>query len=65
MSRMRRRRVADVEIISPKRIHTPHQLKTKTGDGKDLVVVSGYAEVEGTDLQGNADGTWNRKDLQS
>ena len=57
--------MADVEIISPKRIHTPHQLKTKTGDGKDLVVVSGYAEVEGTDLQGNADGTWNRKDLQS
>jgi hypothetical protein len=56
--------MADVEIISPKLIHTPHQLKAKTDDGKDLVVVSGYAEVEGTDLQGNADGTWNRKDLQ-
>ena len=43
----------------------PQQLKSKTGDGKDLVVVSGYAEVEGTDLQGNVDGTLEpRKDLQ-
>jgi hypothetical protein len=28
-----------------------------------MLVLSGYAEIDGNDLKGNADGTWNRKDL--
>jgi hypothetical protein len=53
----------DLEVIFPERFHTTHELRTKTGDDKDLVVLSGYAEIDGKDLRGNADGTWNRKNL--
>ncbi len=52
-----------IEVIFPKLFHTTHELRTKTGDGQDLVVFSGYAEIDGNDLKGNKDGTWNRKDL--
>jgi hypothetical protein len=52
-----------VEVIAPERLHTTHELRTRTGDGRDLVVLSGYAEIDGEDLRGNPDGTWNRKDL--
>jgi hypothetical protein len=54
----------DIAIIEPERFHTQHDLRTTTGDGKDLVVLSGYAEIDGKDLKGNSDGTWNRKDLR-
>jgi hypothetical protein len=54
---------SELEGIVPFRIVTPHELRTKTGDGRDMVILSGYAEVRGEDLQGNPDGTWNRKDL--
>jgi hypothetical protein len=53
----------DVEVIEPERFHTTHELHTRTGDDRDMVVLSGYAEIDGKDLQGNPDGTWNRKDL--
>jgi hypothetical protein len=55
--------MADVPVVVPIQIHTPHRLITKTGDGRDLVVVSGYAEVRGGDLQGNPNGTWRHRDL--
>jgi hypothetical protein len=29
-----------------------------------MVVLSGYLLIRGTDLRGNPDGTWNRKDLK-
>jgi hypothetical protein len=49
--------------IEPEAFHTTHELRTKTGDGRDMVVLSGYAEIDGNDLRGNPDGSWNRKDL--
>jgi hypothetical protein len=52
-----------IEVIEPERFHTTHDLRTRTGDGRDLVVLSGYAEIDGNDLKGKPDGTWNRKDL--
>lgn len=55
--------MADVPVVHPIRIVTPQQLRTKTGTGEDLVVLSGYAEVKGGDLQGNPEGTWSHKDL--
>ena len=55
--------MADLEIIEPEAFHTTHELRTRTGDGRDMVVLSGYAEIDGKDLQGNPDGTWNRKEL--
>ena len=54
----------DVPIIPDRGRVTTHQLRTRTGDGRDMVVESGYILIRGTDMQGNADGTWNRKDLQ-
>ena len=54
---------ADPVQIGIQRMVSQQDLRTKTGDGKDLVVVSGYAEIKGTDLMGNADGTWNRRVL--
>jgi hypothetical protein len=56
--------MADPPIIRPERFHTTHEVRTRTGDGRDMVILSGYAEIDGKDLQGNDDGTWNRKDLQ-
>ncbi len=53
----------DLEVIEPKRFHTKHELRSRTGDNRDLVVLSGYAEIDGNDLKGNPDGTWNRKHL--
>jgi len=55
--------VNGVVTIEPERFHTRHELRTRTGDGRDMVVMSGYAEIDGSDLQGNPDGTWNRRDL--
>ena len=54
---------AQIVRIEPEAFHTTHRLQTKTGDGKDMVVLSGYAEIDGEDLRGNSDGTWNRRDL--
>ena len=54
---------SDNVCIEPERFHTTHSLRTKTGDGRDLVVLSGYAEIDGDDLRGNANGTWNRRGL--
>ena len=53
----------DLEVVEPIAFHTTHELRTRTGDGLDMLVTSGYAEVRGTDLQGNSDGTWNRRIL--
>jgi len=52
-----------LEEIQPEAFHTTHRLQTRTGDGQDMLVLSGYAEVDGNDLRGNPDGTWNRKIL--
>ena len=49
--------------IEPEQFHTTYELRTKTGDGRDLVVLSGYAEIDGSDLVGKPDGSWNRKGL--
>jgi hypothetical protein len=54
----------DVPIIGEQDRRTTHELRTRTGDGRDMVVLSGYLLIRGTDLQGNPDGTWNRKDLK-
>jgi hypothetical protein len=54
---------AQVPTIQPEAFHTAYRLETKTGDGRDMVVQSGWAEIDGKDLKGNSDGTWNRKDL--
>jgi hypothetical protein len=53
--------MADLERIEPHRFETTHQLRTTTGDGRDMVVLSGYAVIR--NFSGNPDGTWNRKDL--
>jgi hypothetical protein len=55
---------AQLVTIYPEAFHTAYELRTKTGDGQDLVVISGYAEIDGNDLRGNADGTWNRRILR-
>ena len=53
----------DQDPIEPQSIAVKHSLRTKTGDGHDLYVESGYVLINGTMLHGNADGTWKRKKL--
>jgi hypothetical protein len=50
-------------VIYPKALHTVHRLRTRTVDGRDTVVQSGYAELGGNDLKGKSNGTWNRREL--
>jgi hypothetical protein len=40
---------------------TTHELRTRTGDNRDMLIISGYAHVN---LKGNEDGSWNRKELK-
>lgn len=41
-------------------IASKHEIRTKTGDGLDMVISSGYATLG---MKGASDGTWNRQDL--